>query len=372
MGKGVEAPAHLPALHGVQVLRAVAALGVLTSHTIHEMATYYRGSVAAEKFVIGTAGVDLFFVISGFVMVYASRTLFGQRGAPRVFFLRRLARIAPLYWGTTAFLIVYHAIRVPDRALLDNPPAAILTSFLFYPWQYPNGPPGEMAPIHGLGWTLNYEMFFYALFAVAIVLPRLAAVAAVSIVLTSLVAIGASFPLAQPFAYWSQPIVLEFCLGMGIALVYQRGFRLSPGFAWTLALVALAMLAASAIKPHDPHNPWRFMEWGLPSAMLVAAVALCTARAKSGPVNRFLAALGDASYSLYLLHPFSIMAVRKVSLWFFDLTQAPWLAAALMFLGAVAFALLAYRYFERPVTRYLQARIRPARDMPTLAEGQRA
>lgn len=122
-------------LHAIQVLRAVAALGVLTYHTMVEMATRFGGPVVFDHLVIGAAGVDLFFVISGFVMVYASEPLFGKRGASRVFFLRRLARIVPLYWALTAYLVIWFAIRNPDQALTQNPPGAVVASFLFYPYQ---------------------------------------------------------------------------------------------------------------------------------------------------------------------------------------------------------------------------------------------
>lgn len=136
--RGLFGPTRRPSqseLHAIQILRAVAALGVLTYHTMVEMATRFGGPVMFDHLVIGAAGVDLFFVISGFVMVYASEPLFGKRGASRVFFLRRLARIVPLYWALTAYLVIWFAIRNPDQALTQNPPGAVVASFLFYPYQ---------------------------------------------------------------------------------------------------------------------------------------------------------------------------------------------------------------------------------------------
>src|SRR5262249_39195350 len=86
-------------LLAIQILRAVAALGVLFYHTAHEVAARTGVTVPFGELVVGAGGVDLFFVISGFVMVYASERLFAQPGATRIFFLRRLARILPLYWA---------------------------------------------------------------------------------------------------------------------------------------------------------------------------------------------------------------------------------------------------------------------------------
>ena len=157
----------------IQILRAVAALGVLVHHTAHEVAAKTGVTVPFREFVVGAGGVDLFFVISGFVMVYASERLFAQPGASRVFFLRRLARIVPLYWAVTAILVgyVYVAHRIFPPPFITT--EGVIASFLFIPWPLPNG---VMAPVHALGWTLNYEMFFYAVFALAIMLPRRSAV----------------------------------------------------------------------------------------------------------------------------------------------------------------------------------------------------
>ena len=95
-------------LKSIQVLRAVAALGVLTLHVANEKGMLFGGGPGPfQNFLLGAAGVDLFFVISGFVMVYSSESLFGRAEAPKIFFLRRLARIAPLYWAVTVAIILY-------------------------------------------------------------------------------------------------------------------------------------------------------------------------------------------------------------------------------------------------------------------------
>ena len=175
---------------------------MLTHHVCNEKVAHVGGAAAPlNNLIVGVAGVDLFFVISGFVMVYASKSLFAQRGAPRIFFLRRLARIVPLYWAVTAaivgYLLVVHGMAV---LMTLHSPGSLVASFLFYPYPRPDG---LAVPVHALGWTLNYEMFFYVLFAVAIVLPRRAAVMAVTALFVTLVVIGRLFTLPLPFAYWS-------------------------------------------------------------------------------------------------------------------------------------------------------------------------
>ena len=115
------------------------------------------------------AGVDIFFVISGFIMVYASSRWFGSARAPRVFLAHRIARIVPLYWAT---MMVYLAVLLLTPWLLNSEylaPHFVIASFLFIPAARPDG---LVQPLYSLGWTLNYEMFFYALFAIAIAFPR--------------------------------------------------------------------------------------------------------------------------------------------------------------------------------------------------------
>ena len=337
-------------LLSIQILRAVAALGVLLHHTAHEVAAKTGVSVPLGEFVVGAGGVDLFFVISGFVMVYASERLFAQPGASRVFFLRRLARIVPLYWAATAILVgyVYVAHRIFPPPFITT--EGVIASFLFIPYPLPNG---AMAPVHALGWTLNYEMFFYAVFALAIMLPRRSAIFVISALFALLVALGLLMPLRQPFAFWFSPIILEFCFGMFIALAWPDSRRLPRWASLSLIAAALAAYAVSALW--GPVVAWRALEWGVPGAMLVAALALARAEVTQppGPVARAFVFLGDASYSLYLVHAIVIPAVRRVmpSL---DTPLMPWLYALALIGASIAAACLSYLWFERPITRALQ------------------
>ena len=154
----------------VHLLRAAAALAVMSLMRINLRFLMGIGDYVPD-FPMGAAGVDLFFVISGFVMVVASADLFGQRGAPPYFFLRRLARIVPLYWLLTGiFVFILFAGRHHSSSWLSA--SEVVTSLLFIPHSLPNG---AVAPVYGLGWTLNYEMMFYVVFSAVLFLrPRIA------------------------------------------------------------------------------------------------------------------------------------------------------------------------------------------------------
>src|SRR4029077_8737560 len=262
-------------------------------------------------------------------MVYSSESLFGRRDGPRRFFLRRLARIAPLYWAVTIAIILYIYAAHGAQLWAIYSPASLVASFLF--WPYPRID-GFAFPVHLLGWTLNFEMFFYAVFAFAILLPRRAAVPAVCAVFLALAVLGRYVVLPLPFLFWANPIILEFCYGMVIALIYREGFRLPPAAAWGLGIAACAAYASA----YAPTTEWRVLYWGLPGAALVASCALSASTWRPGPAGRFVGLLGDASYSLYLVHPLTFPLVRWTIGRFFVGTDAGWIYAAIAYAAAIA------------------------------------
>ncbi len=331
----------------IQGLRAAAAMAVVAHHLWHE--AYGWPGLAWFGWLPWEAGVDVFFVISGFVMVHASARLFGVAGARGVFLRRRLARIVPLYWATTAaFLLAMGAL--PGRVNTPWPDAAQLAaSLVFLPWARPDG---EVQPVYSLGWTLNYEMFFYAVFALCLPLRRGIAVAAVALMLGLAVLAGAVLPgLPVALAFWSDPLLLEFGLGMGLAVLVARG--LAPPALVRLGM-AVAGLALMVLLPLE----WpRALRFGIGAGLLVAAAALGQAPRLPAMPGRWMGALGDASYALYLVHPF---ALRGVAIAWATLgaagPAAAWLASTAALLAAMALALACHRWFEAPLTRALAGR----------------
>jgi peptidoglycan/LPS O-acetylase OafA/YrhL len=337
-------------IQSIQTLRAIAALAVVAMHIPEDLAV--RGYGHLPAFARGAFGVDLFFVISGFVMVYASRPLFAREGAGVEFFLRRAARIIPLYWLVTSFLVFIARKQIPVSPQYSW--QHIAASYLFIP--YPRPLDGTFLPLLPLGWTLNYEMFFYAVFAVALILPRVGAIAAVSTLLVLMSIAGALLPLPQPLRFWADSIILEFVYGMLLAEAYIRGIRL-PRIAAVLA-VAAGVAGTILYDPTVASNAaLRGIAWGLPAAALFAGVVLSVPW--RGGSSRVLHVLGAASYALYLTHPvvFIYMAsyFRRLGL---PPYSPPPLMAALWLVGAVLVAGAIYFAFEKPVTRVLQRRIR--------------
>lgn len=342
----------LPRLGPVQVLRAVAALAVAVAHIEAELRARggegYRG-------LPWDAGVDIFFVISGFVTVYASDRLFGRQGAGAVFLARRVARIVPLYWLATALLLAVLWLRpnLLNSAVAD--PALIVASFVFWPMARSDGP---VQPVYSLGWALNYGMFFYILFAVALALPRRRAVQALSLGIGALVLFGqVAGPLPQPLGFWSDPVLLEFATGMWLGLVRAEGLTI-PFFWRVIAAVAALKLFAGIGADPAQWGVNRAVLFTLPAALLVAACGLGPGHSEADRepwAMRVGVALGEASYAIYLIHPFAIRALAQI----IDASGAwallgPLGFAALSLLASCGAALVVHRSVERPLTARLR------------------
>ncbi|MCF4125779.1 acyltransferase family protein [Methylobacterium sp. SyP6R] len=348
-------PAPLPL---IQALRALAALMVAAGHAQFEVAGLAARaglSFVPAAWLPWPAGVDVFFVISGFIIVHASAPLHGRARPRRIFLAHRIARVVPLYWLATTLVLALAFARPGLLGAGTEGPGYLVASYLFWPMARTDG---AVQPLYSLGWTLNYEMAFYALFALALPLGRRGAVLGVLALLAGLVLSGQlPGPWPVPLAFWSDPIVVEFACGAGLALARQEGLRLPGPARLALAVAGLALLSLAGEAPALP----RCLAWGGPALLLVAAVALGPAGG-AGRRLRPAIVLGDASYALYLAHPFVVRGVRIAA----EATglaalTGPGILAVLMLVLASLAAILLHRTVERPLTRAARAVLEPAR-----------
>ena len=344
-------------LRSIQILRAVAACLVVFGHVLHETIEIAArsGRLPLHVDLIDWGiGVDIFFVISGFIMMYTSAELFGQPGATRTFLTRRIVRIVPLYWVITAglvaiYLVAPKALNVPIEGW-----RSVVTSFFFIPDLRANG---EVRPIMALGWTLNYEMFFYAVFAVCLMAPLRRAAVCLAGFFVGISVLGATirFP-SIALTYWTDSIVLEFLFGALLALGCRAQLAIRPAAAWML--IALGVASAVILGPSWGMNEIlpRSICGGLPATLIVAAAALGP-RLPASRIVTPLVVLGDASYSLYLTHPFALRPLRNV--WMaLDGGALPFgLYAVICLPVAIVAALMVYRWIEKPITDALRSRM---------------
>lgn len=342
----------------VQYLRAAAALFVVLAHAIGDYKSV-TGVDLLPLHYLGAVGVDLFFVISGFVMVQSTGSAFGTRHAAAVFLTRRAFRIAPLYWIVMA---LYALLQIAQGKWHVIDAQRITASALFFPYQAADG---TMAPFYGIGWTLNYEMFFYGVFALWLGQRRGLALPGIAASIFAAVIAGQIVPLPQPLAYWFNAIILDFLLGVLIAMAYERGLAIPQRFAWPLialgvvAVIGGGALGFNATLPEVPTAFPRWLAWGMPAAVIVAAVTLCRSPAFERPswIGRWL---GDTSYSMYLLHPMVIILLRK-ALPAGGPFAAPWTGTWAYVAGAghvavviaitVLVSILSFTMLERPLIR---------------------
>ena len=315
----------------VQALRAIAAILVIFQH-IHVV-------------LLGGFGVDIFFVISGFVIAYVSVS-----ETAAAFILKRVFRIVPLYWlGTFAVFAV--AAVVPSLVNSTTTDLVELVKSLFFiPYVKSIG---LTHPVLFLGWTLNYEVLFYAIFAFALVFGSRVAPAVATVIVLSLILIGLAFPIdTEPMRFWTRPITLEFLFGVWIFVVWQNGFRIpvGPKFAIVAATMLLALMGWEQTKA-DTFVWIEPISFGVPAALIVLLALSCEGQIR---VPAILLATGDASYSLYLFHPYLVEPAQKIISHFTPSPVVVIAAIPFMVAAAVGFALLSYRIIERPSNLWLR------------------
>jgi peptidoglycan/LPS O-acetylase OafA/YrhL len=337
----------------VQVLRFVAATAVLFAHLQHEVQERLMPDAPFHPFtaIDGGVGVDLFFVISGFIMYHVSADKFAKPGGSGDFLLRRFLRVAPLYYlATLLMLAATHA--VGSAVSIDRPDIAnIVASFLFLPALNEEG---IVAPVLKLGWTLNYEVYFYAVFAVAIALPRRVGLIALTLVLGAVVAAAALLPHPPlVIAFWGQPIVFEFLGGILVAILFRRGLRLTAVHSWLLIGGGVALLVALRLSGLSAHVD-RAVFGGVPAWMIVLGVVVGPFDHQRGRLQKLLEAGGEASYAIYVLHPFGI---RAATLAWQRLggPQQPWVFITLVLAVVILGAYAVHVMIERPIDQRLRA-----------------
>ena len=331
-------------LNNLQVLRALAALLVVFAHT----ATLNR-PLLSPWLSWGQAGVDLFFVISGFVMVYTTAS---KQVTPGKFALNRIIRIVPMYWALT---LAVFAVALVAPSLLNSSRAdwgELLKSLFFIPFVKSNG---EVHPLLFLGWTLNYEMFFYALFAASLAIRSVGLrTGLMMLVLALLVLAGGMLePASRVAQFYTDPILLEFLFGMLLGYLHWRFRSTAVPSSWSYAAFALAalLIVPQLFVSLDWH---RAAVWGVPAALIVLGALLLeqSGRSHSG---RFLLLIGAASYVLYLTHPFVEIPIEKATL-LFGLNGAPYVLVSIALGVALAttVAIVVHLAVERPVTALLR------------------
>jgi exopolysaccharide production protein ExoZ len=317
------------------MLRGIAATMVLFVHMDNQLTRLKYGAFGTDWM---TTGVDIFFVISGFIMWTSVERRGGMSAG--VFFKNRIIRIVPLYWFVTTIVLLVGLIIPQVLTTTRLEPVHALASYLFLPARHPVA--RVFWPLLVPGWSLNYEMLFYVVFAIAISLSGQSRRLRFGLIAGALGALLLIASLTRSrldvMNFYANPVLLEFVAGILLGIIWRTGLvrrsllwlpvvlvgfillwpglRLNGGFPVTL--IAATMIVGGAIfLPPIPHNP--------------------------------VSSVGDASYSLYLTHTITLSALGLV--WAQVFEPLGWQLFVLAGItAAIAVAFVVYICFERPVT----------------------
>ncbi|WP_292422188.1 acyltransferase [Mesorhizobium sp.] len=338
-------------LYGLQMLRAIAALAVVVRHTL-DMSEGSEAGRFGPYWVAtsGGAGVDLFFVISGFIMVYVSFPFGRLPDSPKDFIIKRATRIFPLYWICSAAIFAVSAVGFLHNKHIDS--YTLLNSVLLLP--------GDKLVF--VAWTLSYEIYFYVIFSICLALGRMGPTS-IAAILLMIVGIAFGGRIQDPtFAnFVSSPLILEFCFGIVLALLFCAGGKWKVPQA--LSVIGFAAIIAASIftMQHDAApDATRVIMWGIPATLIVAAF-LNVERPRS-KLGRAAVLLGDASYALYLTHIFVMVAYGWLikSTFVGGVSQVPFVLAVICI--CIIVGVLTHLLLEKPILDFIRKAIKRQRN----------
>ena len=323
-------------LTNLQGLRAFAAINVVYFHTLVISPQFGWAPQMASVFSgWGANGVDIFFVISGFIMFH---TQYNDKRSVRSFLISRVIRIVPLYWLVTTVSVLTFAENAGEVVPLDEWVVRAVLSYGFIS-QFVL----DLPPIVRVGWTLEFEMLFYLVFGLALVFARWSIILSVVVAcLIGLIVLTGNFLLA------------EFLLGIGVGFLFNR-LTIDPKIGLVILCLGFGLLCLSIGQPIGDLGFDRFLIWGVPSALIVYGAAT-TWQTGSGLVRY----LGDASYSIYLVQ-------MLVVIFMFSAPQVIALGWNADFMGLVVclvvviYGCIIHSYIEKPMIRALRNRIKSSK-----------
>lgn len=341
-------------LNLVQVLRGVASLLVVLLHTTINSKDILNKDFCDNFFFFGGSGVDIFFVLSGFIITYSCGKGLTQPGKLLPFIRRRAVRIFPTYWIIiTLFILIQLVLPAFYRTHYPLSFSNICSTLFLLPGH---------TMVNGVSWTLSYELFFYLLFSLAFLLPNKKLAFALSM-LYALIIITIPLLGHDPengnswIKLLTYPMNVEFFMGVLAAVLIPR---IPAGLCLPLILTgSLLFLTEGILADHNyqllPNAFNRVVVFGIPSFLMIVGLVKFELT-KNVTIHNILLSLGEASYSLYLLHLPVIVACMKI-IGRFNIQNDLILHGLLllMIIGICYVSILFFKWIERPIISKLNA-----------------
>lgn len=319
-----------PQLHSIQALRGFAALLVVLLHAAGGVGEYFNNDLFDRFFAFGHCGVDIFFVISGFLMMWVHKKDIDTPTQWLYFLKRRFARIYPTYWVAFLFPFCLYLFQGRIGEGAEITPISAMKSFFLLPQ--------EGRPVLVVSWTLVYEIIFYLIFGFLILNKRLGIFCFTFwLVGISVCALG-NFPSASADPFFDLRN-LEFFLGIGIAFLLQKYPSYASPWCWK---ISLALFGCGI-----------FVNWYYPNSFYWLAT-LPTALFLLGLVNfnlenripQAMLSLGKISYSLYLIHvPIILLLCKCLPM----IMNSSWIAFSVLLLCSLSGGYIFYHFIEKPM-----------------------
>ncbi|WP_219834863.1 acyltransferase [Paenibacillus sp. R14(2021)] len=332
-------------LNFLQIARCLAAVMVVMHHADRILLQKYQiSALIFQPFDYPFARVDLFFVLSGFIIYYIHNQDFSTQSKLSPFLIKRFVRVIPVYWLATLIYILLSIVAHEHFTALE-----FVKSFLLLP--------DVKQPILGVAWTLRYEVFLYLVFGLLILNKRwfMPLLGVWTAAMLYFLAAGITFAEQPYFDLLFNPLNLEFiagCVAAHIILRYMMNLTVVGYVGLGLLLVSLIMQQLWTI----PLN--HIILWGGPFFLIILGFASYELR-KTIKVNKWLVAIGDASYSIFLTHIIVILCFRNVSdkLHLYVKTGHPIFLAVFVCIIAVCVGCAFYKVVEKPVLHWLRKHV---------------
>lgn len=342
------------ALNGLQIMRGIAASLVLWHHCLEESKyVSYAGAPPEWLIRIGAAGVDIFFVISGFIMMYTNFANGKECLTPTQFVKRRFLRIYPLYWVCCCLVLGLRAFGLFSAAQIA--PDYLLNSLLLLPLR--------SHLLLGPAWTLVFEIYFYLLFAVALRSRAASWTLVGTTALITLIYLAAPWAPTQELSKFLQSeLPFEFCFGLVLGYLATRDNISIPRifrYAWAPASLIAIVLTSVLPSPSTAGlatTSQRLLVWGIPASFIILAAASWRPSLRTA-LARAALLLGDASYAIYLTHAFAMISyavlLRKVP---FLTSLNQWPVTTAVFFAALVLGVVTHLTIEKALTRLTHRR----------------
>lgn len=325
------------------MMRGIASLLVVLSHIAIKGGQYGNG--ALQGFDAGGAGVDLFFIISGYIMCVST---YGQPINFIRFIIRRIKRIMPLYWlFTTVALVIF--LYKPSLINSSGGETGIFVSYILFP----NG----KKFLNANGWTLSYEFFYYFILGFFLHKGTQKAILASSSILIALTIIGLCINFTNPLLFFStDSLLMEFVFGMGCFYLFHiRKIALHSRYGAALLITGILLFAWQIDLGETNYQKGPGIFWGV--TMLLIFIGLLSFEDRiqraSSVIKTLFLEIGNSSYSLYLVHPFTLSGTA-IALQHIGMASNPWLFTVLLLSISITIGHLVYLYVERPLIALLR------------------